>query len=578
MASSTGAGPADSARRVGCALAIVLVPCILAVAAWTSGEFPNRHDRYHFEHMGETILRGGTVYLDCWDNKPPGLPWWNAFVLWIGGGSTYAVTAACAMVGVAAVAITALGVARVLGRTVAAVTALIFALVLAQRYFDALTDGSEFHMMAADCAAATFAVWSLTARGGRAAGCALLAGVAWGVAGLFKQTGVVGPIAVAVCVIPATIYAPPPRGQWFLRALVAAVGAALVMGGAVLVLHEQGALREAYRAVVEVNLVPQTAGQRVGAFNLWRCVRQLEPINGVALLAVCGAIGGVVRSRAGAGTGAGHATLEPPTHARGLATLAGAAQGESREGAATSLEPTDPPGLSRGIVAFLIVWAVVAVWAVGVGPSHMPRYWHGLFAPLMWLVAQGVGQSLGVLGGVGGRLRITAAIGVLALTWIFFSPLVHNVYADALRAYHYQQDESERQRFMHVGESIRSLTSDDDHVFLWGYGAGIYRFSGRRCALRFSGIEKLDSDPAYGDWMSMEIFEGLRRDPPALVVMETQRYETLCDDLAGMVRMPGLSDWFHEHYAPHGVVDRFTFFVRRSEPAPQRPPTDLPRP
>jgi hypothetical protein len=183
-----------------------------------------------------------------------------------------------------------------------------------------------------------------------------------------------------------------------------------------------------------------------------------------------------------------------------------------------------------------------------------------------------------VLWGVGGRLRITAAIGVLALAWIFFSPLVHNVYADALRAYHYQQDESERQRFMHVGEAIRSLTSDDDHVFLWGYGAGVYRFSGRRCALRFSGIEKLDSDPAYGDWMSIEIFEGLRRDPPALVVMETQRYETLCDDLAGMVRMPGLSDWFHEHYAPHGVVDRFTFFVRRSEPAPQRPPTDLPRP
>jgi len=139
----------------------LILPVMLAVAAWTSQEFPNRNDRYLFEHMGQTLLAGGTMYLDCWDPKPPGLGWWNAAVLWVGGGSTYAITAAAALAGGLAVLMTAWGVSRTLGRSAALPTAIVFAVVLSQRYFDALTNGTELYMMSAESIACALAVLAI---------------------------------------------------------------------------------------------------------------------------------------------------------------------------------------------------------------------------------------------------------------------------------------------------------------------------------------------------------------------------------------------------------------------------------
>ena len=95
----------SSFERIAFVLVVVLVPVVLAVAGWTTQEHPNRIDRYLFEHMGQTVLAGGTVYLDCWDNKPPGLCWWNALVLLIGGGSSYAVTFAAVLAAISAIAV-----------------------------------------------------------------------------------------------------------------------------------------------------------------------------------------------------------------------------------------------------------------------------------------------------------------------------------------------------------------------------------------------------------------------------------------------------------------------------------------
>jgi hypothetical protein len=518
--------------RVVLGVAVVVIPVMLAVAGWTSQEFPNRVDRYLFEQMGETVLDGGTVYLDCWDNKPPGLCWLSALVLWMGGRSTYAITAAAVIAGALAVGATGWAIARATRRAVATLTVLLFAIVLSQRQFDACTNGTEFYTMVADAFAALFVVAALRGAGGRSLLYALLAGVCWGLGGLCKQTAAAGPIAVVLGVLIAVLVGVRPRTRWLGRALLAGLGALIVLAAAAGVLYYQGALGEACRAVISINLLPQNRTHTTGAFHPGYVLAQLEPVKGVILLAAVGAVVSFVHKPSGE-----EATL--PVH-----------HGERV--------------LPRSVVVFMILWCLVAVYGVGIGPSHMPRYWHGLFVPLIWLTAQGVAFVLTTCGSGDRHRRVTAGIGALTLAVIFFQPLVTNIYRDAFQAHHYAKADSERVRLIEVGERIRALTEPGDRIYVWGYSPGIYRFASRASACRFSGLEKLDGQTTFGQSMAEEIFETLRDEPPELIAVEQSRYSALLEDRIGSVTLPGLSEWMSNNYRQQDALHGLRLFVRAS--------------
>ncbi len=529
-------------ERIAFALVIVLVPIVLAVAGWTTQEHPNRIDRYLFEYMGETVLAGGTVYLDCWDNKPPGLCWWNALVLLIGAGSSYAVTVATVLAAISAVAVTGWGVARLYGRLVASATMLLFALVMSQRYYDALTDGSEFYAMVAETFAAAFLVRAMmrcgTAleqwHGWESLLCAFLTGLAWGVAGMMKQTGAAGPIAASLALIVFLVVGPAPRRRWLGRFIVMGTGTFLVVGAVAAVLYRQGALSEAYYAAVTFNLDPSNAGGAMWGFTLSDLMRQLvqvEPLMGVGLLAAVGAI----------------VTFIP--HTPGDEHQAG--------------EAARPSLLPRSVVVVLLAWSVVAMYGVMLGPNHMPRYWHALFAPGMWLAAQGIRFTLDTCIRGSRRRNWTAALGALALATVLLRHLPYNVYADAFCAHHYATTKSERGRLIRVGRRIETLTEPTDQIYVWGYSPGVYRFSSRQAACRFAGLDKLNNNGAGARAIASEILASLRARRPKLIAVERHRRGELLSNRAQAVAMDGLTDWFLGNYEPAETVDGFFLYVRR---------------
>ena len=531
-------------ERISFGVALLVVPAMLAAAGWTSQEFPNRTDRYLFEHMGETVLNGGTVYLDCWDNKPPGMCWLNALILLVGGRSSYAITIAAIAAAVLAVSVTGYGITKHMRRSVATATVLLFAALLSQRYFDACTNGTEFYAMVADSIAAVFAVTAIRRRTSRGMWFALLAGLAWGVGMLFKQTAVAGPIAAALVVPIAMIAGPPPRIRWLMQALLVLVGALIVIDATVAVLYYQGALQDAYYAVVAVNLYPQNAHHSVGYFSLPRLLTQLQPIRGVLLLAALGVI----------------ITFAIPRK------VGSQVQKKLHESGAY--------GLDRPVVIFMLAWLVTSTYWVGAGPSHMQRYWHGVFVPLIWLCAQGLTFVLGTCRHGMRHQRWTAIAGTLTLTAVFFYPLLRNVYEDAMRARYYQEHDSERTRLVEVASRIQDLSVPTDRIYVWGYSPGLYRFSKRPSACRYSGMEKLDAETAFGSAMADEIAATLMDSPPRIMAVERSRLDDLYRDRIGVFTIQGLGTWFRTEYSKMEQLGGFELFLRKGSASPPPPAAD----
>ncbi len=537
--------PGTAAMR-GLAYAVVVV--MLPLAAWTSEESPNRVDRFLFEQMGQTILDGGTIYRDCWDNKPPGLPWLNAAVLAVGGRSTYAITAAAALAGIAAVLVTGRAVGRALEATTGALTAVVFALLVSQRRYDALTNGTEFYAMVCDAFAAAWVMAAIRAVGAseprRCRRAAFIAGVAWGFGGLFKQTAAAGPLAVALACLIGLVADPARRRHWLTGGLAMAGGVAAVFAATAAALALQGVLGEAWDAAVGFN-AGLPGGASIWAFLQTRMLsRQFDLLGAPLLLAGAGVF---------------------------LALIPAERSGSSPPSAAG--RPTaGPPLLPRPALLLMLLWLLTAIYGVSLGESRMDRYWHGVFVPLIWLAAQGVAFGLWPCRTGERRLRYTATIGVLVLGMVFLRPLASQIADDALRAYHLASTGSERESLEAVGRRVAELCPLDDSIYVVGYCAGVYRFSGRRCASRYAGLDKIDQGSARSQAMATELSQALQERRPAVILVEPQRLDLLQADRLGPVVVPGLAAWLAANYEDAGRSGRFHFFLRRGgrEESPAR--------
>ena len=68
------------------AVAAVAVVAFLAIGAWASYWAEQRNDQYQLITLGQCVYDGGELYLDCWENKPPGIAWINALGLVLSPG------------------------------------------------------------------------------------------------------------------------------------------------------------------------------------------------------------------------------------------------------------------------------------------------------------------------------------------------------------------------------------------------------------------------------------------------------------------------------------------------------------
>jgi hypothetical protein len=322
--------------------------------------------------------------------------------------------------------------------------------------------------------------------------------------------------------------------------LIAGLGTAIVMGAAGAVLYHQGALREAYRAAIEINVARRHSGHAVGTYNVPRSLAQLRPIAGIALLALTGGVVSLIANR----PSGGRVDESSPALRR----------------------------LGAPTVVFLLAWLVIGGYWVGAGPAHLPRYWHGTFVPMMWLLAQGIVYLLEACAHGTTAGRYTVIVGAAMLAILTLGQPVRNIYADALRAGYYAENRSERARLIAVGERIGVYTAPDDPIHVWGYNPGVYRFSGRRAVTRFGGLETIYFLNAFGRVMAEEVVGALRARPPKLMVVERPLLDSLRAGRIGPFELEGLAEWFSSRYEPIETGGPFDLFgLRGAYGAPGAP-------
>jgi hypothetical protein len=89
------------------------------------------------------------------------------------------------------------------------------------------------------------------------------------------------------------------------------------------------------------------------------------------------------------------------------------------------------------------------------------------------------------------------------------------------------------------GERVRELTRSTDSIFVWGQDAGIYYYSGRRCASRFTMIGSLLNDDPASLSRRRILMDELRANKPRIVIITEPEFPELAAFLQGNYLVAG---------------------------------------
>ena len=177
-----GGGPRSggSMMRIATAVAWVWFVGLMSLGTWASYWAPLRDDHYQLICLGQRVYEGGRLYLDCWENKPPGIAWINAIAIALAGGRQLGAWIMPAVVSVAVMALISLAVRRVLGRAAGVAILLLAGVLMSMRVHDAPSINPDFYCAALALGAVCAFVLALVGRtGAPRGGWALLAGLLW---------------------------------------------------------------------------------------------------------------------------------------------------------------------------------------------------------------------------------------------------------------------------------------------------------------------------------------------------------------------------------------------------------------
>jgi hypothetical protein len=514
-------------------LALASSPVLIVLGCWAAHHHPFRQDRHLFEYMGQVILAGGRIYADCWDNKPPMLPWINAAVLHLSDDSTLAITVAAGLAaGLLAICVT-IGAWMCFGRYVGSATALLAATVVSLRYYDGCTNGTELYAAAFESVAALMLVCAFRGRGIRAWSGWLVCGMAFGAAFATKQNALGGILATVVVFGLLGLFRPGQHARNIAIILTVVAGTAAVLGTIALVLARQSVLDQAVFAIFTFNLTFLQAGHSWWNFpetcTLGRSAGQIGPLVPVfwtALLAIPSTWVFARRS-------------EPSDSDR--------------------FEP-----LNGAIVALMVLWLAAAAYSVLWGPCHLNRYWHACYVPLLWLCA----QTLFFVGrccftGPASSRTMAACIAVTAAV-LLYRPLVHRQYCDLLYTTYYILEDPERDRIERIVNAVKQRTEESDTIYVWGYEPGVYRFSHRFSPTRFAELDKLSFLSHRIQFMIDEITDTLTRTLPKLILVPKQPLLEKESDCGRPADISALRDLLQSRYDRVSCVEEYHIYQRRS--------------
>lgn len=523
----------------------VILFVLLAAVRLPSIVQPAGADQGLYAYVGQRILDGGLPYRDAWDQKPPAVhvAYAAMYGLWPDAGVIGATDLLVAVLTAAALVL--LGRRLSGGRGSGEVAGLFF-LLLSNPAFTRLggvrVRGQAEIFIGLAATLALVALWygCRTRRDGHPArrGWLVLAGALVGVAFLFKYNAGSYGLALLVGALVLGHEERASAGERFVaRAWPLAVGFLLPVGAVVGLFAAGGALEDLYLATITYNLF--YSGETYGGLTAFLRYLFTFPVR--------------------------HAWIDSLWWLGGLGAAA-LALGSLREP-------------SRLVVP---AWVAAACLSIAVnGGRGLPQYFvqaGPALAMAAGLLVAGLWRHAGPL--ARGAACMLVAIGLWRVTP--FEKAVETTRHDAQMALGQVSRDTYLARFgdldagdkysalamKRLADHLRTSTSPDDHVLLFGFSPDALVQAGRTSATRFFwsrpvivGFE--EGRPGYG---VDGLLDELERTRPPLVVLQARDWDPDGPDSATFfLGEPRLRSWLDTHYEAARPLGQFGLWTRRAE-------------
>ncbi len=441
-------GEARDRRSPGRLLVLLTAAGMLVfvvLGTWSAYWADMRNDQYQLLQVGQCVYSGGTLYVDCWENKPPGIAWINALGIALGGGDEFVAWLLPGLFCLLSVAVLGFAVARTLSRTAACATVIVASVVFTLRMYDAVSINPDFYSAVLELSACSLWVLAFDAsRKGRRLLLGMLAGLLWAMAVTVKQTGLTGLFAITAVTVVLSAVTKLDARRWFAATVYSwmgfAVGLAIVAG----ILAGQQTLGIAVDAVFRFNTGLISAENVTGLLNSWPRVQGwVQPVVLPLWLGLIGVI----------------ATLRSDKSDR----------------------------LSSSFVVAMLIWWVMQAALALLGPSRSARYWQATFPAMLWLCGVGIYHIEAIFRQVGRRHRTVLGVICATLLVLLGRPLFdHYIYGLAASHSSYSKKLTERDRLSAMGDKIQTLVPRGERIYVWAYDSGIYVHAHRLGASRFT--------------------------------------------------------------------------------------------
>lgn len=530
---------------------VVIIPVIM-ISQFAAHWRVDVVDDQLFGTFGWRILQGARLYVDVWDNKPPGIYWINALGMLLGRGSYAGVIALCALAIVVALAAFFVISASLYYRGAAALATVLASFYITHGFYEGGSNRAETFLIACELVAVALYVrgfghdrWWVWYLAGACCGCALL----------FKQVGLAAWGAMGLHTIALVLLGRLPWRAGLRRCLLLAGGSVCVVALAAVALAAQGALLEAWYAVVEFNRAYFAAGAsslRRTFFNRYMIQQHMVPI---LLLPLLMTAAGLI-----------HAVLWALRPA---------------------LRPADVRDwLSRWAPAcphampLLVVWFAVAFYGAIVSPHYFEHYLVPTLPPLLLLS----GYLINVL-----RTEITLTQRLAQRIWVtacfvamaYFAYEAYRRHVEVVsKVWVYRFERGRQAEWEAVGDQVAQLTRPEDRIQCFGYLPGVYLHARRVNATRYATTEKIGQlyERPEAERMRQALIRQLGAEPPVALVMSSHDYFTITNPPPPERPRDSLGDWMAwwvpENYVVAVDVREFNILIllRHDRAPPQAEP------
>ncbi len=418
---------------------------LLALGAWCTYWAPLRGDQYQLIHLGQVVADGGRMYVDCWENKPPGIAWINALAIRAARGDQLGAWVAPGVALLGALVVFWPSAQRILGSVPSCAALVLAAVIFSTRFYDTPSINPDFYCAVLALVAISLFVSGLDAhRFENAAAAGLLAGLCWSAALAVKQTGLLGLVCLTLVGAVQLVRRAPDRPRWLLALICNWIGAAIGVAAVILVLQQQGTLGEAWRAIAAFNVDLVSDGRWSVVLRDWR--RAAEALRPAQLLLWFGAVGAVYL----------------------LLTRRG-------------------PRLPAALVPALLLWWAIETALAVLGPSMSMRYWQASWPPLLWLAAGGLFGMQAAYRRLAAGTRATWVV-VSATAVVLLALPLHRQYVHgaAEAVLNHDAGDAERAALRAVAAVVERHAAADEPIYVLNYDPGVYVHSRRNCAARYT--------------------------------------------------------------------------------------------